>query len=93
MDKMIVLNPNTLAACQLSITESAGIKKMIESASDHPAASSGEALAFKFLKSVDGDGEVNIHDILYHFEANVVCACLTVRSRGVMLSEFWEITQ
>lgn len=90
---MIVIKTNTLAACQLSISETTGIKKMIELASDHPAASSGEALAFKFLKSVDGDGEVNIHDVLYYFEANVVCACLTARSRGVMLSEFWEIIE
>ncbi len=90
---MIVIKTNTLAACQLSISETTGVKKMIELASDHPAASSGEALALKFLKSVDGDGEVNINDVLYHFEANVVCACLTARSRGVMLSEFWEIIE
>jgi hypothetical protein len=76
------LKHNTLAACQLSISEITGIKKMIELASDHPAASSGEALAFKFLKSVDGDGEINLSDVFYHFEASVVCACLTARSRG-----------
>lgn len=87
---MIVLNSNSLAACQLSITESTGIKKMIESASDHPGASSGEILAYNFIKSVDGDGEVNLNDVLYHFEASIVCACLSVRSRGVMLNEFYS---
>lgn len=90
---MITLNKETLAAASLPISTANDIRRMIETASDHPAASTGQILAFKFLKSLDGNGTINMGELLYHFEADWLCACIKAKTAGYKMKDFYKVVK
>jgi len=65
------------------------MKKLIESASDHPAASHGQFLAHKLLLSLSNyKTTVNLRDALCYFDAAMISDCVEVASHGG-LGQYW----
>lgn len=88
---MITINEQMLFGASLPISTANDLKKMIEIASDHPAASTGQLMAYEFLKSLDGDANVNMADLLYRFEPDMLCACIKAKAAGYRIDDFYNV--
>lgn len=88
---MIVLKNEALLYTIFSDDEAEAIKYFIKSSADHDCASTGQLLAYKFLKSLDGNDTINLNDIIYHFESYYIRDCIMARTKGHLINEFWEI--
>ena len=85
------LNKEALEAnASLTEDEKSLIVKAISSASNHPGASNGEIVAYRFLTSLTPNGAVCLNDVLYHFGSKKVCALLQIQEKGHCISDFWS---
>ncbi len=82
-----VLDSNTV----LCNEEKLLIEQLVELASNHDGASSGEIAVYDLLMSLMPNGKVCLNDVLYHLGAKKVCMLLSMQERGIRVSDFWYL--